>query len=166
MRILAGSVLSAQGRSSERPLLFGNAAVHAYQGLRRRLQSVLRSPQGHPIQVARSRRDHPSAASGGSCRGQAELLHRRVSGVSDSEAPARQHAYLRALGTLPEVRVHFGSFLAKTAWRPLTNLPVTDKRIETPAPVTLPAGHHSPPRSVQQGPATAHRLGRDGGPPR
>ena len=66
----------------------------------------------------------------------------RVSGVSDPGAPARQHAYLRALRTLPEVRVHFGSFLAKTVWRPLTNLPVADKRIETPAPVTVTAGHH------------------------
>ena len=32
----------------------------------------------------------------------------RVSGVSNAGAPARQHAYLRALGTLPEVRVHIG----------------------------------------------------------
>ena len=66
----------------------------------------------------------------------------RVSGVSNAGAPARQHAYLRALGTLPEVRVHIGRFLAKTAWRPLTNLPVADRRIDTSAPVTLPAGNH------------------------
>ena len=66
----------------------------------------------------------------------------RVSGVSDPQAPARQHAYLRALRTLPEVTLHFGSFLAKTAWRPLTNLPVAGKSIATPIPVTLPAGHH------------------------
>ncbi len=66
----------------------------------------------------------------------------RVSGVSDPQAPARQHAYLRALRTLPEVRLHFGSFLAKRAWRPLTNLPVAGKRISTPVPVMLPAGHH------------------------
>ena len=66
----------------------------------------------------------------------------RVSGVSNAGAPARQHAYLRALGTLPEVRVHIGRFLAKTAWRPLANLPVADRRIDTSAPVTLPAGNH------------------------
>ena len=53
----------------------------------------------------------------------------RVSGVSDPGAPARQHAYLRALGTLPEVQVHFGSFLAKSAWRPLTNLPVAGRLV-------------------------------------
>ena len=68
----------------------------------------------------------------------------RVSGVSDSGAPARQHAYLSALGTLPEVQVHFGfgSFLAKAAWRPLTNLPVAGRRIDTPAAVTLLTGNH------------------------
>ena len=66
----------------------------------------------------------------------------RVSGVSDPGAPARQHAYLRALRTFPEIRMHFGSFLAKAVWRPITNLPIADKRIETPAPVTLPAGLH------------------------
>ena len=66
----------------------------------------------------------------------------RVSGASDPGAPARQHSYLSALGTLPEVQVHFGRFLAKTAWRPLTNLPVADRRIDTPASVTLPAGNH------------------------
>ena len=60
----------------------------------------------------------------------------RVSGVSDQEAPARQHAYLSALNTLPEVEVHFGSFLAKTAWRPLINLPVAGRQIHTPSGVT------------------------------
>ena len=44
----------------------------------------------------------------------------RVSGVSDRRAPARQQAYLNALGTLPEVQIYFGSFLAKTLWRPLS----------------------------------------------
>ncbi len=65
-----------------------------------------------------------------------------VSGVSDPGAPARQHAYLTALRTLPEVEVHFGSFLAKTVWRPLVNLPVAGRRIDAPRPVTLPAGDH------------------------
>ena len=67
----------------------------------------------------------------------------RVSGVSSPRAPAHQQAYLRALYTLPEVRVHFGSFLAKTTWRPLINLPVADKRIYAPSPITIPAGNHS-----------------------
>ena len=67
----------------------------------------------------------------------------RVSGVSKPGASARQHPYLSALNTLPQVKVLFGSFLAKTAWRPLTNLPVADKQIDTPTPVKLPAGNHS-----------------------
>ena len=67
----------------------------------------------------------------------------RVSGIADSGAPARQHAYLSALRTLPEVEVHFGNFLAKNVWRPLTNLPVANRRIHAPQPATLPAGNHS-----------------------
>lgn len=66
-----------------------------------------------------------------------------VSGSTDREAPARQQVYLNALGTLPEVEVRFGSFLAKTVWRPLVNLPVADRRIDTPEPVVLPAGDHT-----------------------
>lgn len=66
----------------------------------------------------------------------------RVSGIANAGAPARQHRYLQALGTLPEVRVHLGRFLAKTAWRPLTNLPVAEREIDAPERVTLPAGNH------------------------
>lgn len=66
----------------------------------------------------------------------------RVSGKFDPRAPARQRIYLKALATLPEVEIHYGRFLAKTAWRPLANLPVAGRRIETPAPVTLPEGNH------------------------
>ena len=65
-----------------------------------------------------------------------------VSGVADPGAPARQQIYLNALQTLPEVEVYFGSFLAKTVWRPVINLPVAGKAIATPQPVTLPAGNH------------------------
>ena len=66
----------------------------------------------------------------------------RVSGASDPGTPARQEAYLKALGSLPELQVYFGSFLAKTVWRPLTNLPVANLEIRTPKRVTLPAGNH------------------------
>ena len=67
----------------------------------------------------------------------------RVSGIPDAGAPARQQAYLRALATLPEVQIVMGTFLSKTIWRPLTNLPVAGRRIGTPNPVTMPAGTHS-----------------------
>ncbi len=66
-----------------------------------------------------------------------------VSGVQDPGAPARQRVYLNALRTLPQVEVHFGSFLAKTLWRPLVNLPVAGRRIAAPKPVMLPAGDHA-----------------------
>lgn len=50
---------------------------------------------------------------------------------------------MSALGTLAEVQIYFGSFLAKTVWRPLTNLPVAGRAIHTPAVVMLlPAGNH------------------------
>ena len=64
----------------------------------------------------------------------------RVSGASDPYAPARQQIYLNALRTLPEVEICFGSFLAKNVWRPLVNLPIAERRINAPVPVTLPAG--------------------------
>ena len=66
-----------------------------------------------------------------------------VSGVVDPGAPARQQVYLNALRTLPNVEVHFGSFLTKTLWRPLVNLPVAGRQIATPKSVTLPAGDHA-----------------------
>ena len=66
----------------------------------------------------------------------------RVSGKLDPQAPARQRIYLKALATLPGVEIHYGRFLAKTAWRPLSNLPVAGRRIETPEPVILPEGIH------------------------
>ena len=39
--------------------------------------------------------------------------------VGNLEAPARQQAYISALRTLPEVKIHYGRFLAKTKTRPL-----------------------------------------------
>lgn len=66
----------------------------------------------------------------------------RVSGAADADAPRRQQAYLSALATLPDVEVHFGTFLPKTVWRPVLNLPVANATIHSPAPVTIPAGHH------------------------
>lgn len=66
----------------------------------------------------------------------------RSSGVLDPKTPANQQIYLNALKTLPEVEIHFGSFLAKTVWRPLVNLPVANREIDLPPPVILPAGNH------------------------
>jgi len=66
----------------------------------------------------------------------------RVSGAVDPDAPRRQQIYLRALGSLPEVEIHFGRFMSKTIWRPLTNLPLAGETINVEPPVTLPGGEH------------------------
>lgn len=47
----------------------------------------------------------------------------RVSGRTDPSAPARQHAYLRALGSLPSVSIHYGNFLATKKWAGLVQPP-------------------------------------------
>ncbi len=39
------------------------------------------------------------------------------------DAPHQQQIYFNALGTLPNVAFHFGSFLTKTKWRPLAAVP-------------------------------------------
>jgi hypothetical protein len=68
--------------------------------------------------------------------------------------PRRQHAYLSALRTLPEVEIHFGRFLAKTIWRPITNFPVAGAQIHSPVVVSLPAGNHKVDGGSLNAPAT------------
>ncbi len=55
-----------------------------------------------------------------------------ISGRVDAGAPRRQHAYLRAIATLPKVAIHYGNFLVTQKWaglvqppdfRPVTTLP-------------------------------------------
>jgi hypothetical protein len=70
----------------------------------------------------------------------------RVSGAEDPDSPKRQHAYLSALKTLPEVEISYGRFLSKTIWRPVTNFPVAGAQIQrthSPAVISLPAGNHN-----------------------
>lgn len=67
----------------------------------------------------------------------------RVTRKLDVDAPSRQMIYINALRTLPEVKVHYGKFLTKTSWRPLTNLPIANREISTPIPTTLPPGRFS-----------------------
>lgn len=66
----------------------------------------------------------------------------RVSGAKDPGAPQRQQIYLSAISTFPEIEIHFGSFLSKSMWRPIINLPVAGETISSPNPVILPAGTH------------------------
>ncbi len=53
----------------------------------------------------------------------------RVSGAADPDQPRRQQIYFNALGTVPEVEIHLGNFVAKTVWRPLINLPVAEREL-------------------------------------
>ena len=39
-----------------------------------------------------------------------------ISGRIDPDAPRRQHAYLRAIATLPKVMIHYGNFLVNQKW--------------------------------------------------
>jgi NYN domain len=46
-----------------------------------------------------------------------------ISGRVDPSAPRRQHAYLRAIATLPKVAIHFGNFLVSQKWAGLVQPP-------------------------------------------
>jgi hypothetical protein len=46
-----------------------------------------------------------------------------ISGRTDPTAPARQHAYLRALGSLPLVQIHYGNFMVTKKWAGLVRPP-------------------------------------------
>ena len=58
----------------------------------------------------------------------------RVSGRTNPDSPKRQHAYLRALGTLPEVAVHYGNLMMSNKWAGLVQPP------NFKPPFALPAG--------------------------
>jgi hypothetical protein len=47
----------------------------------------------------------------------------RISGRVDPGAPSRQHAYLRAIATLPNVAIHYGNFLVSRKWAGLVQPP-------------------------------------------
>jgi hypothetical protein len=56
----------------------------------------------------------------------------RVSGRTDPTAPARQHAYLRAIGSLPLVSIHYGNFLTQKKWAGLVQPPRFKPECELP----------------------------------
>lgn len=58
----------------------------------------------------------------------------RVSGRLDAHAPARQQIYLDALQTIPELTIHFGSFLTGRKWAGLVQSETTPFR---PHPTTI-----------------------------
>lgn len=66
----------------------------------------------------------------------------RVSGAVDPGAPGRQQVLYNALATVPEVEIHFGTFLAKAQWRPVMLLPVANRMVSdgNGSSSVLPAG--------------------------
>jgi uncharacterized LabA/DUF88 family protein len=57
-----------------------------------------------------------------------------VSGRLDAAAPARQHAYLSALATVPEIAIHYGKFLVTDKWAGLVHPPEARPSITIPPP--------------------------------
>ncbi len=48
--------------------------------------------------------------------------------IGDPDQPIRQQSYLRALGTLPTVSIHFGHYLSHPTWMPLKTPPLSGRR--------------------------------------
>lgn len=140
--IPAGSVLSAQGPS------FGAAFAHSgatalrasiyIDGFNLYYGAVRKSPYKwlNPVALAAQLLPKTYAIQ------KVKYFTARVSGAADPDAPRRQHTYLSAILTLPEVEVYFGQFLAKTVWRPIANLPVGGATINSPVATSLPKGTH------------------------
>jgi uncharacterized LabA/DUF88 family protein len=76
----------------------------------------------------------------------------RVSGAKDPTSPQRQQIYLRAISTFPEVEIHYGSFLSKSMWRPIINLPIAGETISSSncSPCVIPQGTHDVTGSKKQ----------------
>jgi uncharacterized LabA/DUF88 family protein len=63
----------------------------------------------------------------------------RVSGRIDATAPARQQIYFDALGTIPEVSMHMGSFLSSKKFAGLVHPPAFRPHLTAPLPLPWPA---------------------------
>lgn len=74
----------------------------------------------------------------------------RVSGAADPDAPRRQAIYLKAIKTLPEIEIHFGSFLSKTMWRPIINLPIANRNLHLSTPIKIQRGDYAVDGSIPQ----------------
>jgi uncharacterized LabA/DUF88 family protein len=51
----------------------------------------------------------------------------RVSGRTNKDSPKDQHAYLRAISTLPTVSIYYGNFIVSKKWAGLVDPPTTFK---------------------------------------
>lgn len=61
----------------------------------------------------------------------------RVSGRIDPQAPARQNQLLTAMGSVPEIEIHYGNFLVKKVWSGLV-FPDLDQNKRNVKPPFLP----------------------------
>ena len=136
----AGSVLSAQGPLFGVAFAFGgNMRIWAYvDGFNLYYGAVKGTPFKwlNPVELARQ------VLPAGHTIERLKYFTAHISGAADPDTPRRQYAYLSALKTCPEIEIHFGRFLAKTIWRPITNFPVAEAQIHSPIAVSLPAGNH------------------------
>ena len=86
------------------------------------IQCVLRDSQGHRYEVVGCRRADPPSRRPGSRS--VHYFTARVKALpNDREAPQRQDVYLRALDTLPNVRVHKSKFMIHKRWRFIVRQP-------------------------------------------
>jgi hypothetical protein len=64
-----------------------------------------------------------------------------ISGRVDPDAPRRQHAYLRAIATLPRVAIHYGNFLVSQKWAGLVQPPEFRPAFALPPAATPEVAH-------------------------
>ena len=104
------------------------------------VQPLLRLCQGHAVQVAEYRRSLPTAHAGQRHR-LCPRLHRPGQGNTRRPwKPTRQQAFVRALETLPEIKVTYGSFLASPKKMPLAPPRAGRQDDHKPEIVTLQPG--------------------------
>lgn len=140
-QIPAGSVLSAQGPLFGAALAISEGAIRTYvyiDGFNLYYGALKGTSYRWLDPVALTKQLVPSSC----VITQVKYFTARVSGAANPGSPQRQQTYLSALNTLPEVQIHFGRFLSKVVWRPITNFPVAGATINSATPATLPLGTH------------------------
>lgn len=86
-----------------------------------------------------------------------------VSGAHDPKDPVHQQMYLRALKTVPEIDTYFGSFMAKSMWRPLSVLPIAGRQLNPGAMAIAANTYTVDPKAPNPTPDTMN-VGTYGGP--
>lgn len=66
----------------------------------------------------------------------------RALAKGDRGRSKRQHIYLKALQTLPDLHIHYGTMIPRVIRRPIANLPIAGAKILSEPPTVLPEGVH------------------------